>query len=578
MKKALLEGVTIDNVGPVTELLQLDRYYKDSLHLRKLTHVHHLYTDRTWYTLGEYWRAIQSAPVSVRTKHQLMALFTATLPRLDRLNRYMPNHNRHVGPLVGTLYISWLTVEISPIRYWRDKSSAFLSLKSMPGTALLGTGSSTDLSWVDSDSIDYIFTDPPFGHNLQYAELNQRPEAWLRVINCCTPEAVISDAQKKDIHVYEHLMTACFKEFFRILKAGRWMTVEFHNSRNAVWNAIQEALSVAGFVVADVRTLDKKKGTTNQLFYSSGAVKQDLVITAYKPTEELVATFSREAGTEQGAWDFIRSHLELLPVFVSRGKKCEIITERSDYLLYDRMVAFHIQRGASVPLSAAEFYAGLKQRFPERDGMFFVPEQAAEFDQKRASAESVIQLELFVSDEVTAIQWLKLRLKGRPQTFSELQPQFMRELGGWEKHERPLELSELLEQSFLCYDGDEDVPNQIHAYLSSNFKELRNRAKDDAKLIAKAKNRWYVPDPRKEIERERIRNRALMKEFEEYRQSKGKLKVVRTEALRAGFKECWQNHDYQSIVDMAKRVKDQIIQEDPALLMYYDNAMMRSED
>ena len=114
--------------------------------------------------------------------------------------------------------------------------------------------------------------------------------------------------------------------------------------------------------------------------------------------------------------------------------------------------------------------------------------------------------------------------------------------------------------------------------MSSNFHELRNLDKNDAKLIDKAENRWYVPDPRKEADLEKIRHRALMKEFEEYRQSKGKVKIVRTEALRAGFKQSWQNSDYQTIVEMAKRVKDNIIQEDPALLMYYDNAVMRAEE
>ena len=154
----------------------------------------------------------------------------------------------------------------------------------------------------------------------------------------------------------------------------------------------------------------------------------------------------------------------------------------------------------------------------------------------------------------------------------------MREIAGWEKHEKMLELLDLLKENFLCYDGNGEVPSQIHSYLSSNFHELRNLDKDDSKLVAKAKNRWYVPDPRKEADLEKIRHRALMKEFEEYRQSKGKLKVVRTEALRTGFKECWQTGDYQAIVELANRVKDEIIQEDPALLMYYDNALMRTED
>ena len=150
----------------------------------------------------------------------------------------------------------------------------------------------------------------------------------------------------------------------------------------------------------------------------------------------------------------------------------------------------------------------------------------------------------------------------------------MQELAGWQKHEKTLELSELLEQNFLCFDASEDVPSQIHGYLSTNFKDARNLKKDSSKLKQRAKGRWYVPDPRKEIDLEKIRHKALMREFGEYKNSDGKLKTVRTEALRAGFKECWQEKDFASIVEIAGRVKEEIIQEDTALLMYYDNALM----
>ena len=85
-------------------------------------------------------------------------------------------------------------------------------------------------------------------------------------------------------------MERCFAEFYRILKPGRWMTVVFHNSQNRIWNAIQEAIMRAGFVIADVRTLDKKQGTFKQVT-STTAVKQDLVISAYKPNEGLEKRF-----------------------------------------------------------------------------------------------------------------------------------------------------------------------------------------------------------------------------------------------------------------------------------------------
>ena len=95
-----------------------------------------------------------------------------------------------------------------------------------------------------------------------------------------------------------------------------------------------------------------------------------------------------------------------------------MIAERQGYLLFDRMVAFHVQRGIAVPLSAAEFHAGLTRRFPERDGMYLSPEQASDYDRKRMEAQEVQQLEFFVSDERSAIQWVTNSTRRATQDFS----------------------------------------------------------------------------------------------------------------------------------------------------------------
>ena len=63
------------------------------------------------------------------------------------------------------------------------------------------------------------------------------------------------------------------------------------------------------------------------------------------------------------------------------------------------------------------------------------------------------------------------------------------------------------------YDGKSEVPGQIHSYLSTNFKELRNLPKDDETLSSKAKDRWYVPDPKKNLDVENLRNKGLLEEF-----------------------------------------------------------------
>jgi hypothetical protein len=479
--------------------------------------------------------------------------------------------------LSGTLYVPAVSRENNPLCFYktkRKKQCNALRIVKRKGNAL--TTQSSSIFQSNRKLYDYIFTDPPFGGNLMYSELNFLWEAWLKVFTNNKPEAIENKVQGKGLPEYQRLMTECFKEYHRVLKPGRWMTVAFHNSKNSVWNAIQEALQTAGFVIADVRTLDKKQGSFKQVT-SANAVKQDLIISCYRPDGGLEERFKREAGTEEGVWDFIRTHLRQLPVFVEKDGQAEVISERQNYLLYDRMVAFHVQRGVTVPLSASEFYAGLDQRFPERDGMYFLPEQVAEYDKKRMKVKDLQQLELFVTDESSAIQWLKQQLTKKTQTFQELHPQFLKEIGGWLKHEKPLELLELLEQNFLRYDGNGEVPSQIHSYLSSNFKELRNLPKDDERLRAKAKDRWYVPDPNKAGDLEKLRERALLREFQEYRESKQKrLKVFRLEAVRAGFKKAWQERDYATIIAVARKIPENVLQEDPKLLMWYDQALTRS--
>jgi hypothetical protein len=253
-----------------------------------------------------------------------------------------------------------------------------------------------------------------------------------------------------------------------------------------------------------------------------------------------------------------------------------------NYLLFDRMVAFHVQRHVTVPLSASEFYASLTQRFPERDSMYFLPEQVVEYDKKRMTVKEILQIQLFVTDESSAIQWLRQQLTRKPQTFQELHPQFLRELGGWQKHEMPLELSDLLEESFLCYDGRSPVPEQIWSWMQKSAMlrkrmEGQDRESADLALRAEAKDRWYVPDPNKAQDLEKLRERNLLREFEEYKAFKGRqLKIFRLEAVRSGFKKAYQERDYATILEVGKKIPEEVLQEDNKLLMFHDQAVTRA--
>ncbi len=535
-----------------------------------ISYVCHMYTQRALFAYGYLWQ-------QELTSYKYTSLFRFCL---SSINNYISRKQGYFGGgggVSGTLFTPSLHLERNVFDVLKRKLKKLQALAVQDlGPVYVSTQSIVDVVNIPDGTVDYIFTDPPFGESLQYAELNMFVEAWLKVKTVIGEDCVLNYVHKKDLLFYSRMMLGAFKTYARLLKAGRWITIEFHNSQNAVWSAIQQALESSGLVVADVRVLDKQQRSFNAV-NRAGAVDQDLVISAYKPNGGLEERFTLEAGKEDGVWDFVRTHLKQLPVFVSKDGQAEIIGERQNFLLFDRMVSFHVQRGVTVPISAAEFYPGLSQRFSERDSMYFLSEQAAEYDKKRMTVKEVLQLQLFVTDESSAIQWLKQQLIKMPQTFRELHPQFLKEISGWSKSEITLELSMLLEQNFLSYDGSGAVPSQIHAYLSSNWSELRKKGKEDPVLRAKAKDRWFVPDPNKVGDLEKLRERSLLREFEEYCVSVQKrLKVFRLEAVRAGFKKAWQDRDYGTIINVARKIPEEVLQEDSKLLMWYDQAMTRT--
>lgn len=558
-----------------------------------VTHAHHFYSKRNLRVLSTLRHHLKKSAM----ESQLLCLVGDQLPRASKMHkiavsRLNTNLSKTAGVLAGTLYIPSNQIEynINLMIGFRIKDVASYQAKRDQKTRQIVFTGSTEATRIPDESLDYFFFDPPFGSNLMYSELNFLWETWLGVLTNKIPEAIENRSQKKSLDDYRALMTRCFSEAYRALKPGRWMTVEFSNTKASVWNSIQTSITEAGFIVANVSALDKKQGTFNAVTNTT-SVKQDLVITAYKPNGGFEERFQKEAQTEEGVWDFVRTHLQYLPVTKQQGALFQFTPERDPRILFDQMVAYYVRKGRLVPVSSQEFQIGLSQRFIERDGMYFLPDQAAEYDRRKMTSGELKQMSMFVSDEASAIQWLRQLIKEKPQTFSDINPQFMQQLGGWSKNEAQLDLRELLNQNFLCYDGKGPIPAQIVSWMmkSSTLRELisrESRAMSDesnnsgletqnSELRRKAADRWYVPDPNKAGDLEKLREKALLKEFEEYKETKKKLKVFRLEAVRAGFKEAWQERDYATIIAVADKIPGNILEEDPKLLMWYDQAVTR---
>ena len=280
------------NAFPIDEM-----YHGSRIAPKGFTHVHHMFLPRASHALAAMWRRAVECE-DHRLRNMLLFFVEQAIWGMSVLNRYSPSHFSQVNrQLSGVYYIGSQIAEVSPWYILDGKlnrlTRAFNLRPARANTATIATGDCS-ASRLPDNSIDYVFTDPPFGENIYYADLNYLVESWYRILTSSGLEAIVDRAKGKGILDYQHLMQRCFAEYHRVLRPGRWMTLVFHNSKNAVWNAIQEAMLAAGFVVADVRTLDKRQGSYRQV--TSTAVKQDLVISAYKPNDRLENRFRLVAG------------------------------------------------------------------------------------------------------------------------------------------------------------------------------------------------------------------------------------------------------------------------------------------
>lgn len=504
---------------------------------RGTTRVHHFYTKRNLLFISALWRELDN--------HERFIATSIISRNLTKLNRYVLKprtpHGEVNGPLSGTLYISSEFVEQNAFDLIESKIPKF----DWDNSGVVTSVCAAQAIPMNSNSVDYIFTDPPFGDNIMYSELNFLWESWLKVATNNDSEAIQNDSQSKGIGEYTELMKQCFDEYFRILKPGKWMTVEFSNTRASVWNAIQTAINSSGFVVSNVSALDKKHGGIKSMAYTT-AVKEDLVITCYKPSDRTIKLFEQCEDKGKNVWDFIDELLSHLPVHVERNNSTTVVIERSPKILYDRLISYYVQHGYAVPMDAADFQAGLRERYMERDGMFFTADQVVKYEQRRKELPVGVQIDAFmVGSEAEGIQWLRNQLHDTPKTYQELQPEWMQAIAGVRKGDILPELRDLLEENF----------------------------------IKEADGHWRKPNANDERDLETLRTKTLLKEFniyvEQASKPKAKLKAVRVEALRAGFKQCYMDKDFVTIVMVGDKIPENLLTEDEVLLQYYDIASSR---
>lgn len=308
--------------------------------------LHHFYTHRNFLAVATLWDLAGKFPKDVREALRLVILsYNSSHSTLMTRVVIKKGQNDLVltGAQSGVLYISGLPVEKNVIEGVARKAKSFKEAFAI----LHGTASKVDVFNKTSErmglpdaSVDYIFTDPPFGDYIPYAELNQINEIWLGETTDRSKEIIVSDAQKKGVDAYERMMGNVFGEMARVLKPEGTATVVFHSAHSEIWRALVAAYSRAGFTVTAASVLDKIQASFKQVV-SKVSVKGDPLL--------LLAKSSPRASSQ-------KSCRQIAEQILSKAAGDD------SQMLYSRFVGRCLEIGVRMDMDASEFYALARKR------------------------------------------------------------------------------------------------------------------------------------------------------------------------------------------------------------------------
>jgi 16S rRNA G966 N2-methylase RsmD len=407
------------------------QYRRNALQVRKIEKVTDFWSNRNLWAYASLWERAGKA-TDRRVGEVLRFGLTGITPYITKKQSWGSGG----GGLSGQLYLSSFPLEKNVMDVFERKIAQLVEGFSSANNychaeVSVRTGSATSVQDIPDASVDYVFTDPPFGSNIYYSEPNLLWEAWLGNTTDTLFEAVVhrkNDGGTKRLADYAQLMQAAFKEMFRILKPGRWATVEFNNSDGAVFEAVKQGIRLAGFEIANMLLLDKEQKTFKQVKGAEGVedvVDKDVLFNLHKPAVVRAEVRGEDHDLEQQLADAVRQHLQTLPERIKADPARYSDEHRTTATINSMLMNTLIPRGISVERLNLPFIERVCARYFRKLGQqWYLRGEAV-----GGNGGGLVHEEAAIKDELTAIAWLRQKLESRPALIGELKPLWMRATG-----------------------------------------------------------------------------------------------------------------------------------------------------
>ncbi len=288
----------IEDWYPDTPLVENSR-----ISAKKGMHVSDVFTKRTLSCHAKLLSLIEKYS-SGKEQNLFKVAFTANLANCSRLVPPIKSRGDMApGAWMTGFYTGETYLENNVLQYFENRLTKVIKGK-LDYLSYFGTSGELDLNPIKynnnfqiirkdaknldikSESVDYIFTDPPYGDAVPYFEQSVIWNAWLNFTPDYDNEIVITDSKerKKNNAVYEQDINVAFSEIRRVLKTGRMFSLTYHSLSGLEWKAITNACIKNGFDLVDFEWLVQKSFTPRQINRAK-TIKGDVLVTLKKSDE-----------------------------------------------------------------------------------------------------------------------------------------------------------------------------------------------------------------------------------------------------------------------------------------------------